>query len=559
LGPDQSAAAALVSSLPNEPFPFRQGIKPANEIALKQFVQTVEEGKLGEDPSLVDRWRYNLASAALGKATETLPEKLRLNTVLKEETENFPVQLSPKPSELAGPLAIGDFDGVDGLEIISHGGTKMWTSNGEGNLVLKIALDNIISGSSLSPADYDNDGDLDLFVARRHGLPNSLLENDGKGSFTDVTVKCGLLAFSDTAAVQWVDYDLDGLLDLMIGNYDHPFEIYRQTSPGIFKGVSWELDLWRPVPVEKIQVTDLNLDGFPDLFLSIRGQSDQLLYALPTTQSEKWRFREKSAEFKMALTTEPGTFVSFDLENDGDPDVLLGTATGDSEKRISEALNQLDRQPENHLRLFVNNGEGVLTEATVGSGLEGIEDVHDIKMVDLDNDGFEDVLVITGDLASNRALWNRGGVIFRDVSQVSGLSYLNSPIETHIVDLESDGNLDVFLGEKNGTITWLENNKPSSNGWIDLNLTNTPPGSRLKIMARDVDWVLQPIHRWVGLSRKMTIGLGQAEKIEMIEVFPPQTITAVETLKKILPNQTVMISIPEKAPQGDSAVEVIQK
>ncbi len=559
LEPEQSAAAALVGSLPNEPFPFRQGIKPVNEIALRQFVQTVEEGKLGEDPTLVDRWRYNLASAALGKSTEDLPERLRLKTVLKEETENFPVRLSAKPSEIVGPIAIGDFDGTDGLEIISHGGIKVWSQNGDGSLVLKGTLENIIPGSLLCPADYDNDGDLDLFVARRSGAPNSLLQNDGKGSFTDVTVESGLLAFSDTATVQWVDYDRDGLLDVLVGNYDHPFEIYRQTSLRVFKGVSWELDLWLPVPVEKIQIADLNLDGFPDLYLSIRGMSDRLLYAVPTSRSENWRFREKSGEFKMALGPNPWSFSSFDLDNDGDQDVLLGKATGDAEKRISAALNTDDQKAENHLRLFLNDGEGVLAESTLGSGLEGVDDVQDIKIMDLDNDGFEDVLVITGDLAYNRAFWNRGGVVFRDVSQVSGLSYLNSPNQTQVIDLDSDGNLDLFLCEENGTITWLENEKPSSNAWINLNLTNIAPGSRLKIVARDVDWVLQPIQRMASLCRKMTVGLGQVEKIDRIEFFPPQAIKPVGALKLVLPNQTVDITDPDKTSQLETSAEEVQK
>lgn len=545
----KSAAAALISSLPNEPFPFPKEASPTNEIALKQFIQTIEGGNLGK-PSMVDLWRYNLVSSALGKETDSLPEDLRLKTLPENRTENFPVKLTARESDLVGPLAIGDFDGVEGLEVISHGGTKMWTRSGDGSLVEKQGQEMSIAGSDVFPADFDNDGDLDLFIARRKGAPNSLLQNDGKAGFTDVTEISGLLSFSDTAAVAWTDYDQDGLLDILIGNHDHPFEIFRQVSAGLFEPVSWELDLWLPKPVKHIEVADFNNDSYPDLVLGIEGLIDQLLFSLPSSEPSNWRFLEKGNDNNLPFGVDVATTETFDFDNDGDLDLLIGKSSGDAEKRVSAALNGIDHESENHLQLYLNDGEGSFSDITEVCALNGVEDVEAIHVLDLDNDGFEDVFVVTGDMAFNRAFWNRGGAEFREVSQGSGLNYLNSPDKICSIDLDKDGRLDLFLSDEDGGLKWLEAENPGSNGWLGVNLENAPPGTRVKVLARDTDWILQPIYRRTTIIPELTIGLGHIDKIEQIEIFPPQSIKPVEILKKVQPNQTLNINIPEKNSQA---------
>ena len=75
-------------------------------------------------------------------------------------------------------------------------------------------------------------------------------------------------------------------------------------------------------------------------------------------------------------------------------------------------------------------------------------------------------------------------------------------------------------------------------------LDNAQPGTRVSVLARDHDWILHTFQRVVGMVPRLTIGLGDVDKVEQVEVFPPQTDESVETLKKVKPNQSLEISLP---------------
>src|SRR5207245_11053568 len=85
-------------------------------------------------------------------------------------------------------------------------------------------LTGLFGGLNILQADYDNDGFLDVIVLRGAWLgkgghhPNSLLHNNGDGTFDDVTEEAGLLSFHPTQTAAWFDYDNDGWLDVVVGN-----------------------------------------------------------------------------------------------------------------------------------------------------------------------------------------------------------------------------------------------------------------------------------------------------------------------------------------------------
>ncbi len=538
-----SSATSLARSMPREAFPFSDSAKPVNELTLRRFVENIEAGNKGE-PSPVDLWRYNLASSGLG--VKEIDPELRFKVVPRLKTENFPVKLQSRTSEeLQGPVAAADFDtATDRLELISDGGAKMWQLGNTGELELVGLIDAIGGqpGDILRAADFDNDGDADLFVGRSYNMPNSLLRNDGGGSFTDVTIEAGLLTFSDTAAVEWVDYDQDGMIDIVVGNRDHPLALYRQTEVGKFEDIAYDIDLWIPSGVQSLKVADLDNDTYIDFFLSLDKRNDQILFSVASSAPLQWRFEARKTALPLA---EPDLVIeTLDFDNDGDLDVLTGRRTEEIEALIAENIETGgSRIEESHLRLFQNDGEDLWVEVTDGSGLQQVEDVRSIHAVDLDQDGFEDVFVVTGDMAFNRAFWNRGGIHFREVSRASRLTYLDSPSDVCITDLDSDGAIDIFMAD--GTdrpAHWLEG-EGYTNGWLELDFSHHSPGTKVSLLTRDTDWVLQPIHRTTGALPRLTVGVGYADWIEQIDIYPPQATRPIEIKEKIYPNQRIKIDL----------------
>ena len=548
---EKSPASALLSSLPSAPFPFAEGASPVNEIALQQFVQSVETGKLGK-LTMADRWRYNLAIAALGKEPDSLEKDLKLQLTRDIQTENFPVKLVERDFDLEGPLAVGNFNGDPALEIFGQGGTQLWTTDENGGFVETGDPGNTTPGHGLRAADYDNDGDLDVLVIRGGGLPNSLLQNNGEGQFEDVTRETGLLAFSDTSDVEWSDFDRDGKLDLFVGNRDHPFEVYHQAETGRFVPIAWDMELWFPMNVVDVKAADLNKDRFPDLLVSIEGAPDRVLIAMPSSEITNWRFVENREINQFQFPDDALVLETIDFDNDGDLDLIAGQSVEDTEETISRVLNTPGGKKEvHHLRLFVNNGDGGFTDVTEDSGVGNVQDVRGLRVVDLDNDGYEEILVITGELAMNRAFWNRGGVRFREISRGSQFSFLNSPSEVHPIDFDGDGSMDLFLCDQDGNARRVEC-EGGVNGWITLDFTGTLPGVRVAVTARDTDWILQTVQRKTGTHPQLTVGLGMVDRIESVEFYGPRSLKPVKVLKNVAKDQTLNVSFPELKAAPDS-------
>ncbi|MCH7925607.1 MAG: VCBS repeat-containing protein, partial [Planctomycetes bacterium] len=102
-------------------------------------------------------------------------------------------------------------------------------------------------GGGAAAADFDDDGDIDLFVPTGAGVPDQLYRNLGNGQFEEIAQQAGLDSTVANRTALWFDYDADGVLDLLVANdvEDSPtmYRLYRQVASGQFEDVTVEAGL----------------------------------------------------------------------------------------------------------------------------------------------------------------------------------------------------------------------------------------------------------------------------------------------------------------------------
>lgn len=541
-GPDPAdpETARLLASLPDEPLPFGEDSVPRDADWLREFATGLEAGAAPDSaPAAGDLWRFNLALSALKVRPEQLPEALRRHSIPSPESDTFAIRLEPLSADLEGPFTVGNFDAQPDLEILHRGGTAIARFAPSGELASLDGSPLAFPGDALHPGDYDGDGDLDLYVVRGGGVPDSLMRNDGEGHFDDVTIEAGLLAFRDTSAACWADYDRDGLLDLLVGSADQPLELYRQDANGAFQAVAWDLGLWVPRGIRSIAAEDVSGDGLPDLYLGIAGKPDRFCLARPSTDWRGWRFEEVTDESGLAgLGDAAPAWIDFD--NDGRADLLACPAGSDSGGR---------------LRLFRNEDGSRFLEVTAETGLDSVEDAVSACAFDLDNDGFADLLVGTPELAMNRVFWNRGGVAFREVSVASRGSYLDHPTEPAGIDLDRDGVEEILYRRRSGGVRRLEPAGPLAPA-LRLRVEGHRPGSILTCTIRDSDWILHTVRRRLDRFETVSIGLGEGETIESLALYAPGESEPLATMSQVPAGEPVTLVVRSRTTEdGDQKSE----
>ncbi len=488
-------------------------------------------------------------------------------------------------------VAVGDYDN-DGYEDIfvtdSDAGkpNHLFHNNGDMTFTDVAAKAGVSGGNDPSSIvsdalwfDYDNDGKLDLLVAR-FGTP-ILYHNEGNGRFKDVTAGSGLHKFGNTIAVIAFDYDNDGYLDLLFGNYFRPVNLldlkdphvlpndldsatngggvtlWHNTGKGTFEEVTdkaglgkvtgWTLDLGHG---------DFNNDGLQDIYIACDYGTDHLFI-----NNGDGTFREVTDK-ATGWDTKKGMNVDVaDYDNDGWLDIYVTNITDEYMKECN--------------MLWHNNADGTFTDVSretgtceTGWGWAG-------KFGDFDNDGWQDLFVVNGlrsagpenyvplllpvittpglDITDinnwpdiGRRTWsgyqkkklfrNLGNGTFKDVAADAGVDNQLDGRGIGVADFDNDGRLDFVQTNADQPLLLYHNITEKTGNWVELKLIGTKSnrdaiGARVRIEAgglaqiREVDGG----NGYAGEStRRVHFGLGSATRIDRVQVRWPSGV--IETI-----------------------------
>lgn len=437
-------------------------------------------------------------------------------------------------------------------------------------------------------ADYDRDGDLDLFLLtyrfeRPEGMPprspvirvngesrieeqyakyymvtddewgfdpapraDGLLRNNGDGTFTDVSSQAGIGGLGHGLSATWWDFNEDGWPDIYVGNdFTDADQLFRNNRDGTFTNVIGETvphTAWYSMGAD---VGDLNQDGHLDLLVA--------------DMAGTTHYKQKTS---MGDMSQYGLF--------------LRTA-----------------MPRQYMRntLLLNTGTPRMMEAAQLAGLANSDWTWTVKLADLDNDGRDDVFFTNGsarDFANsdipfhrrhlvgktnwdlyvgtaerreqNLAFHNRGGMQFTDVSRDWGLDHVGMSMAAAHADLDRDGDLDLVVSNLNEPVAIYRNQVARGNGLL-IRLHGSKSnrygvGARIQVSAhgQQQSKELFPTSGFLSSNEPLVhFGLGSAKSVDKLEIRWPSGIRQV--LRDVEANQWVTVVEPESTQAVDAPPE----
>ena len=532
---------------------------PAEE-ALKSFVRYLE---LQPDDQGA-RWLLNIAAMTIGRHPDAVPQQLRIafDRVPAEPSiepfVNVAGRLGIDTFNSAGGVIVEDFDADGYLDIVTstfdpYGPLTYYRSRGDGgfeNLSAPSGLDQQLGGLNTIGADYDNDGDPDILVLRGAWLftdgqiRNSLIRNNGDGTFSDITRRAGLAdPPMPTQAAVWGDFDNDGDLDLYIGNESpadrsshFPAQLFRNNGDETFTDVAAQAGVTNDGYAKGVAAADYDNDGDLDLFVSNVGPNR--LYR----NDGDGTFADVAPELGVTGVP-PRSFAPwfFDYDNDGWLDLFVGAydAKVEDVARDYQGLPHDGSSPS----LYHNNGDGTFTDVAPEMGLDRPYLPMGASFGDVDNDGFQDIYLGTGNpgfetLVPNVLLRNDRARRFVDATTAAGLGHLQKGHGIAFADFDHDGDQDIYHqlggfypGDAFANALFL--NPGGTGHYLKLRLvglkSNRPGvGARIRVVV-ETPYGTREIHRAVGSVssfggssiRRQEIGLGDATRILELSVWWP--------------------------------------
>ena len=427
--------------------------------------------------------------------------------------------------------------------------------------------------------DYDSDGDLDLFVANAD-QSNFFYLNKGHGSFTKIIDSIIAKDGGKSQGSSWVDYDNDGDLDLFVANEQQNNFLYRSTAIDTFKRVGVLVASDQTASSQNGSWGDYDNDGDLDLFV-VNNKEDNFLYR-----------NEADGRFILITTGEPVTNQTSslssswgDYDNDSDLDLFVvnngqnnflyrndgefgftritdGVVVNDGGRSQSASWGDYDNDGDVDLFvandggdnfLYRNDGQLQFAKITAGAIAQDGGNSRGSSWSDYDNDGDLDLIVANED-QNNFLYRNDGelgftrivdGTIVNDAGNSQGVSW---------GDYDNDGALDLVVAN-NGEGNFLYRNQGNNNHWLNLQCIGTVSnasgiGVKLFVKAKVKDnvpaqWQFREITAQTDQkSLNAVFGLGSSNEIDSLVIKWPAGTTQIETGLKSDQFVVIMENIP---------------
>jgi enediyne biosynthesis protein E4 len=455
--------------------------------------------------SSLGRYRVEVLGDEVGSRTITFRVTKPLKRVPRFEDVSGPAHLAE--NHQAPPLTVscnfaagaawGDIEGDGDLDLYLPHHTapaQLWVNLG-GMFLDQAAERGVnnggITGLGAAFADYDNDGDQDLYVT--NDGPNRLYQNDGTGRFLDVAPAAGVADDRAATSASWADYDNDGHLDLYVVNYGrcggadiektlqyHGDVLYHNEGNGTFTDRTVLLGPPDATLGAGFQAAwfDYDHDGDQDLYLANdfvgpKPRPNVLWRNDGPDGSGGWRFTDVSQPSQTGVSINTMGIGVGDYNRDGTLDLALSN--------IRDNV------------LFRNNANGSFSNVAHPAGVarpdQNVTDrsiTWGLGFFDLNLDGWEDLYIAAGSLGyetevrpqPNELFVNRGGGRFLDLSVPSRTAYPDMNRGVAFADYDRDGRMDMFLVSHGGPVRLLRNVTPRNQDgtryhWLGVDTVGT--------------------------------------------------------------------------------------
>ena len=474
-------------------------------------------------------------------------------------------------------------------------------------------LFNEFLGSGGGFFDYDGDGDLDIYLVngavqtgdgQDQTSHNVLYQNNGDNTFTDVTDKAGVgsRAYGTGAAVG--DYDNDGDIDLYVTNFGED-QLYRNNGDSTFTDVTTHAQINNPNWGTSCAFADMDNDGHLDLYVAnyaayapkddIRCEERRVHvycgpHAYPAVHDTFYKnngdgtFTDMSALYHPSdLIPQHGLGVTFgDYDADGDTDLYvandqdpnflfqnsgggnflevalisgvcyndmgkeeagMGTDFGDYDNDGWLDLTVSNYQTETNT-VYHNHDGTFFADNTITSGIAEVTHGYlgwGIKFFDYDNDGYQDIFVANGHLMDNITLlekhvtYPQRNLLFRNLgdgrfanvmSETDGLALEKVSRGAAIGDYDNDGDLDILVTNCNQRPDLLQNVIGNQNNWIQIQVVGQKSnrsgiGAKIKVVTGTHVQYSEVQSGGSYLSfhdLRAHFGVGKAEQIDLLEI-----------------------------------------